>query len=125
MSMTRPYVRDKTDFGQVVLRWGDETIMLAPKDALDLAVRILNVRLAAHPDPFDDRRRISETALFTAQAYDDLEVPRRDTFVHPKITTGKWGTKLEVHLPPYFREQGYDKAQADIRGALGFNANTR
>jgi hypothetical protein len=124
MSTTKPYVRDLTEDGKVVIRWGDDLIRLAPEDAADLAARILNVEhqgsLIQHDDP--SRGRYSNTRAIPVEVLDCLP-GKQGVRTRPKVEAGLNRRPLvQVLIDDEFRRQGGYAAQRAIRAAIGCNA---
>ena len=114
------YVRDTTEDGLVVIRCGDHQFHLNPLDALDMTVRILNVKTeSAWADNAGNKTKVT---LFRPRVKDDLIDDRRPgAAVSPQITTDQWGKELQIHTDQTFRREGYEAAQRDIKVAIGFD----
>jgi hypothetical protein len=129
MSATKPYVRDLTEDGKVVIRWGDDVIRMTPAEAADLAVRILNVEhqgALVHDDP--NRGRYSNTRAILVNVLDCL--PRKQGVrtlpkVESELLVDRGGNRMlarvRVLIDDEFRRQGAYAAQGAIRRAIGIN----
>lgn len=101
---SKAYVRDETEDGEVIVRFGDHLVHLSPDDAADLATRIFKVK---QPHGY---------FLYHLRIEPDLTTEANN---RTRIDYDDYSRHVVIHTTKYLHDAGYRQAQIDIQRALG------